>query len=101
MNEAQFTVFLWNTEPARAVWCVRGFINAHSNLVLEDFDNIIEDAHWNGNVSVYPGNMLNGRNDNWGKILVLEASLLGLCPGQCQFIDLQDVLEKLEFLRPQ
>jgi len=80
MNEAQGPTFLLDAEPPGAVGGVRVFIHTGSALLLEEADDLVVDARWDGNIMVSPWDMLDNGDLDGRKILIAKLALLFLCP---------------------
>ena len=78
------------------IGCVRRFIHAGCNLLLEELDNIVHDAGRDGYVLVDPGCVLNDWDLDQLKIIILKKSTLSFCPGYGLLVELQNMLSKLE-----
>ena len=80
MHKSQGAALLLDTEPARAVRCVQVFINASSKFVLEDLNDIAQDARGYREVEMGLGDVLDNRDLDQSEIIVSEVALLCLSP---------------------
>ena len=56
-------------------------VNACCKLLPKDLNDLVEDTSGDRDVLLDPGDMFNNRNLDWGDIVVVEMTLLGLGPG--------------------
>jgi hypothetical protein len=92
MNKVEGAVLLLHAEGTRVVGGVGGLIDTSSKLVLEDLDDVVEEAIGDGDVLVCPGNMLNGWDLDRREVVIAEATLLLLGPCKAEFVDFEDML---------
>ena len=101
VNKAQRAILFLDTEPAGAVQGVGMLVHAGIDLLLEEFDDVVQDSWGNGEVLVCPWDMLNDWDLNRGEILIAKTSFLFLCPSQRSFIEFENMVHELELLRPE
>jgi hypothetical protein len=97
-HKMQCTALLFHAEPLWVIWGIRMLIYTSCELILKYLDDLTQNASWDGDVSVGPGDVFDNRNLYWWEILVSELTLLVLCPSKPGFIDLENVLQQFEFL---
>ena len=56
------------------------FVNTCCELLLEDLDDLIEDASGDRDVLLDPGDMFDDRNLDGGYVVVMETTLLSFGP---------------------
>jgi hypothetical protein len=80
MIEVQRAVLFLDAEPAGVVQRVGVLIYAGIDLLLEEFDDFIQDSWENGKVLVCPWYVLKDWDLNRGEVLIAKPSFLCLCP---------------------
>jgi len=71
------------------------------DLVLNELDDFLMHAWWYRNIFVSTGFMLDGRHDDWVKIIISEPSLLCVVPGECSLVLDQNFKGKVDLLIPE
>jgi len=92
MDKTKGTALLLHTEEPRAVGGVRGFVDTGGELVLENLNNVVEDAIGDRDVLVDPRDVLDGWDFDRREIVVVKPTLLLLSPREAEFVDLEDML---------
>jgi hypothetical protein len=82
MDYVEGAVLLFDSEPTGPVRGIGGLVYTSCNLLLEEVNDVVDDASRNGDVTLYPGCVCNGGDLDQCKVFVAEVSALGFGPGE-------------------